>query len=423
MNSKDYAPYTDSQIKNADQQELYEIFLNIRKRNLKVGALTFHENYHYWQGLRLPYMFWSSFISINHTFKSFIKLSTNNQDYLRWNVTIPTLSIYSKKHSVVGELGSLEINDEGNTIANLSIIDLLEAATTMAEFQVSVGYTDRVEPIVFSRWCKRNPSYTNVFKFVSKLFNDEKLVLRLLIPFVNGAFFTSQPVKAFIYLLNKFETWQKNDSFAHEFLSQKEPCKWNLLVEQLLDSLLFETEENSSSNIFDPRFFKLTLENWVNSHFIFQGVQKLHHPFINKQADKWIELCKVNEGFKSVLDYPGYLNDQIIKYVSQKFNPAVTFAKFTFASGESRVLTFGQLGYGVEYDWPLPLIDLFTIYSTMKRAAMIQYFDKHRMCGHKNCSFFESNFCNSYPVIPRDFNECGFPNRINYLTKAINERA
>ncbi len=422
LDSNDYISFSETQIQTANQQELFEIFLAIQSENQKISTLSFHENYHYWQGLRLPYLVWSSFTGIYNVLGAFSHASQKDTDYTNWEMDIPILNIYSQKHYISGEIDNLEIDHSNNTGISLSIIDLLEAATSIAEYQVSVSHAERTNPITFSRWCKKNPAYINVFRFVSKLLCDEELTLRLLIPFVNGAFSTNQPVRAFIYLIKDFKLWQMNDPISIKFLAQKEPCKWDVLVEELLEKLPYTDKENSSMDPTNEKFFKLTIENWVDSYFSFSGNQKLYHPFVHEQASKWLELSYVDAGFKSVLNYPGYLNSQIVEYVSKHFNPVVTFVKFTLNSGSSKVVAFGQLGNEIKYDWPIPMLDLYTIYSTIKKAAKVQFFEKHRMCGHNDCSFFEDNYCNSYPSIPNNMNDCGFPNRINNLINLFHER-
>lgn len=43
-------------VKNGGKQQMFQLWLEISGNPNKLGQLSFHEKYHYYQGLRLPYL-------------------------------------------------------------------------------------------------------------------------------------------------------------------------------------------------------------------------------------------------------------------------------------------------------------------------------------------------------------------------------
>ena len=58
----------------------------------------------------------------------------------------------------------------------------------------------------------------------------------------------------------------------------------------------------------------------------------------------------------------------------------------------------------------------------IRRAADALYDADNRLCHHTDCPHYTPNYCNTYPVIPDRFEECGFPRRVAQLRAASGTR-
>ena len=124
---------------------------------------SFHEAYHYWQGLRLPFLHRYAILTLRVVAQAFQELN-KIQDLHAWDCMLPELyrlTLASRwyspepRHVYVAPLS----NGTGEGI-DLTCIDLLEGAATIAQWQTTVAQGDeRTSWLAFSRWTKRNPSY------------------------------------------------------------------------------------------------------------------------------------------------------------------------------------------------------------------------------------------------------------------------
>lgn len=410
---------------DSSQDELYQAFVKINEQKRDFTQKSFHETYHFWQGLRLPYLYLNSFLDIRTIMKVFMDLSAIDQNHENWDISIPSLGVYTEKYHIFGELGSLYLNSQREDGFAISIIDLLETSTSIAEYQITTSPDKRANHLNYTRWYKRNPAYIKVYKYVNQLFSNEDLAIAFLIPLVNKAFETSQPIKAFIYLLNELFWWIRSDSNSRLFLDKNEPRNWKYLFEILSRKLPYDENMDSltNMNIMFEGFYQLNMDKWLNSHYDI-GTHKLFHPFIYKQAKKWEEKISEDEGFGNLLNFPGYVNNEVRDYTLENFRPNINFVKFHLSGGLSKVLTFGMMKESeFKYDWPIPIIDLLTMYSVIKKAANVQFHQEHRLCHHTNCKHYLNNYCNSYPTIPKLFKDCGFENRVKHLINWKNHEA
>lgn len=411
-------------IRIANDEELYQIWHELRATRNRVAQLSFHETYHYFQGLNLPYLFLNSINYAHAIFTIFKKLCINNSDFHRWDASIVGLDSLSVSHTIEGTIGTLQlISIPGNNSSSVSLnlIDLLEAATTLAQFQVSVTINEKTEPRAFKKWTINNPSYLKVYKFLSIIFNDDKLTLRLLIPLINASFHTSQPIRAFTDLLNGLHSLKLNESSLYNtFLAQKEPCKWDELFKYISSKYItFETEINNITNNDNRAYCMLTIANWVGSSYGQFNSSPVNHPFINYHAYDWIKRAEENASYTAFISLPGYMPTSFIKEIAKDFFPSIIFLKIHIDGINDRFLTIGSIETTHSYTFPIPFLDLMTIFSAVKRAANIQYINEHRFCTHSKCPEFQQNYCNSYPAIPEDFRTCGFPARLNHLIRSL----
>jgi hypothetical protein len=192
------------------------------------------------------------------------------------------------------------------------------------------------------------------------------------------------------------------------------------LFEYLFSTYIkFEAEPDSTADTANPPYCRLNIENWVDSSYGNIGDSSISHPFINYHASEWIKKSKLNPAYSSFMDYPGYMSGEFLEELSKEFLPAIAFIRFHIDGVNDRVLSFGSLGITHKYNFPVEIPDLMTIFSAVKRATRVQYIEEHRLCHHSECPEYRQNYCNSYPIIPKNYESCGFPKRITDLIQII----
>ena len=71
----------------------------------RVRQVIFHEHYHFWQGLRLPFVFRYAFLSTRLMFLAFQKLVRVTPEYHDWDCVLPQLELLNMK-TMAGFKGS-----------------------------------------------------------------------------------------------------------------------------------------------------------------------------------------------------------------------------------------------------------------------------------------------------------------------------
>src|SRR5262249_44025680 len=121
-------------------------------------------------------------------------------------------------------LADLEFPSDVIDQLELTALDLLECATSLAEFQLSTEAQKRSDPLALRRWAKRNPAYLQPFDFAARFLGSESLALRTLLPLINASFHTTQPNRAFGEFLGRlWGNFVQESEFSRRFLEQVEP--------------------------------------------------------------------------------------------------------------------------------------------------------------------------------------------------------
>jgi hypothetical protein len=204
----------------------------------RTHQLVFHETYHFWQGLRLPFMFRYALLSYRLAMQAFAYLSRHSANISDWSCELPQF----ERLNLPSELG---LSPNGKVLfganirtarpAPLQIVQitpllLLETAATLAEYSVTAR-GKRTDPTVFQRWCKTNPGYIGIIRACVKFLSSEELTLRCLLPLINACFQTTIPERAFALLLAR--TWgvlARRNEFSEKFLAQQEPWRGTAVV-------------------------------------------------------------------------------------------------------------------------------------------------------------------------------------------------
>lgn len=377
----------------------------------------FHELYHYWQGLRLPFLHRYAVLTFPRVFRVFKELSRTHLDLHRWQVYLPEFEHLNQKYQlwlrgdriIVGGINATS-TEYGDPDYMITCLDLLETAASLAEFQAFSSKSERVDVRAFRRWMKRRSTYRAAFDCVALNLRDEQLALRCTLPLVNAAFHTSNPVAGFSAILTKMSVGLRTSEMVTAFVAQEEPCRWTQFFQFILDQVDFESSDEEGLIINDP-FRRLRLDDWIGTSY---GAAHNTHPFLNEPAKAWAQRVEIDPDgpFSWVLDQPGWLDSSQIREVINTFRP-LTLARFHLPDGDGALVTTGD-----DVDMEVARAVL-TIYSVIRRASGAHFDPDNRTCHHVSCPEYGENYCNSYPAIPVNFEQCGFRRR----AEALRERA
>lgn len=361
---------------------------------------------------------------------AFKQLSKNNSNYSLWQCVLPDLDRLSVA-SRVGRNGS-KLYYGGNNAkffvgpgqeCLISPLDLLEVAASIAEFQAEHG-SSSFDPIVFSRWTKRNPATTAPFEFAAEYLSDRALALRCILPLINAGFCTTDPVRAFIELLAAvWAAFKTSNSEAAWFLNQPEPCRWTDFFKQKLDRLKYEADDDSDALISGGPYHRVKLDTWVNGKAVMPSVGWVIHPFLGPNAREWHREQSCRPELEWVMDQPAYISKDVFIKCRDSFGPPLTVYRVNFQDGDARVLLAGShdgckftsFGPTDAAEWRGFVVDFLTMYGAVRRASGAHFERDQRTCHHSGCSQYDPNFCNAYTIIPKDYSTCGFPERIKKL--------
>jgi hypothetical protein len=394
----------------------------------RTRQLMFHETYHFWQGLRLPFLFRYALLSYRLAIQAFAVLSKLDESYLDWSCQLPQftrLSLPSQLGlSANGKLlfgaAVAHTSPKPDQIIQLTPLVLLETAATLAEYNVTAT-GNRSDPEIFRRWRKRNPGYTDVYDALVVFFGNDKVPLRCLLPMINACFHTSIPERAFAHLLGR--TWgvfTRGGDFATQFLAQREPCRWTELYEMWIDELDFDAEPEVAE-LLDNSFYRLSLDSWVSGGF--GGSKGLTHPFLGPCAREWQQRASSDASFAAVMDFPGNVTDKTFSVCMNEFQPPVSVYRFHFTSGQDRVIIHGDtqpksfLGNKglAPAEYRGFIADTLAMYSAVRTASGVHFDADQRTCHHTACPMYKRNPCNAYPLVPEVFAQCGFQARVGRL--------
>ena len=392
--------------------------------------IRFHEDYHFWQGLRLPFVYRYATLAIRQAFQAFRQLAATEKDYRAWNCILPEFERLSLDERIGRYPGHLvwgrdqaKFPDQVEEVIRLRPLDLLECATSLAEFQVSAE-GEKSDPLVLHRWAKRNPAYLEPYEFASRFLEDRRLALRCSLSLINAAFHTSEPVRTYVELLARvWGTFATGSSHAAAFLSQPEPCRWTELFVKWLDEIAYDAEPNADGLILGSPYHRITLDVWVGGAFTALDGGFLIHPFLGTLARKWIEEQKANPEYGMLMDQPAWVRHETFWECRNVFSPTLTVYRFHLGDNNDRTLftgtadgrVFTSLPLKNTTDWRGFVADFLTLYGAVRRASGAHFDAEQRTCHQARCPHYEDNFCNMYPIVPKDFEYCGFPDRIRRL--------
>lgn len=417
---------TLAELVTAAPRDRERLFSAWRKHVVSNPRLAFHETYHYWQGLRLPFLFWYAVDVNRKMLLVFRELARTGKDWSKWEAVVPEFFYLGISHlcSNLGDKGfrvggrSAEAASEVIYSVILSPLDLLEGATSFAEWQVfTPTLQEAVNPMSFNRWCKRNASYTSAYKFAARAVGD-LVAVSCFSHLVAASFESNRPVHTFVGLLANLAGQVRDGSFRKRVESAPPgSVNWNLLFSRYLDTAIeFEADADAEFGIRAGQpYFRLTLANWVQGSFNDSGYG---HPFLSLLARKWADLAAREPVYHEVITSFRWMDKEVWETCWAQFQPPLTIARFDLADGSSRVLAIDAQNGGMDLRG-LEVADILTMFSIVKAATGAFMSEGQRLCAHDKCPHFATNQCNSYPGIPMDFTHCAFPQRAKALVEMI----
>lgn len=386
--------------------------------------ILFHEHYHFWQLLKLPFLFRYALVSQRVVWSGFKQLSKQQPNWFLWSCEVDELRRLDQKSriSLVERVQRyklpwwVRLRTRHNELSlTLSPIDLLECAATLAEYQYCVPDPGSDEVATFRRWANRNPSYFAPVDFLAHYLGDRALALRLSLPFINACFETTDPVRAFQELAKRtFDLVRSR--FGRGFIAEPEPLPWDKFFTRLLNDIDFEGKEDSSGDILEKSFLRLTLDQWIGATF--SG--GIGHLFLSAPAKAWAHAEKKNPQLANIMSQPRAAGNALLNQHQENFSPPVTVVTVHARDGQRTILSGNRDFQSVPNNLPATSFkgmaaDVFTMYSAIRKATGAHYSEHQRTCGHDGCPLFRINYCSSYPIIPKQFEDCGFAKRMDRL--------
>ena len=417
-----------------DHDAFWKLWTSERSRR---SDIHFHETYHFWQGVRLPYVHRYAILAFRRIFEGFRFAARElGNDPSEWTFELPELYVFTHRfecfvmaNATIGIRATSDVPAPPDASASFSLSDrdLLEAGASLAEWNVYAAnryqHLSAVTNVTyFKRWRKARPAFLDAFDLIATTLEDDELALRCALPLICAAFHTNRPVVALCHLIVALARQRERDAAWQRFVSQREPCRWVEFTENLLDQIRFEAPPDFDAAIASDKFFRLTIKNWAYGHYPKSPLTL--HPVLTERARDWIEAEESTlPGLRWIMAQPNWVTEDAVEY-AWKVEPPVTVARIALPSGRTRVICFRQFRekepvFGLTELGDAALLDLLTVVSVMKRVTGSHYHPDHRLCSHATCPHFAGNLCNTYFNIPDRFDECGFPRRLQHAIEKL----
>lgn len=418
---------------HTDDVDVRDLFIDDETNN--------HESIHVAQAVIYPYLRWYAM----STYQSVVDVFRNMDDLIKMNgfsggtsIMLPAFNLLDVTHYIFETVGgtslrptkyglgvtlSLDARDvRGRTpVTQISAVDLIENAASLIQCRISLR-KDNVTWREFERWSKRNNCYSNVLLFVQEYLGCKEIAVRLFTSLVQVSFETNKPVLTFVTLLAGVKC-DLESTWMRDFLAQGEPCRWIHLFDEYLSCINFDEPEYG--DVMSPRYFRL--DRYDTSNYRIGGV--ISHPIIGYYTKLWGELERDDPSYRYVFNYPNSYVSRINKIVDI-FNAPIAILKFT-VSGENIILLCGDIkkwSYAnlkgiTETSIKGLFIDTLVQFGVVRRLSNALMDDDFRLCHHTGCPLYEDNLCNTWIFVPKEYRDCGFPERMKYVKDSIKPHA
>jgi len=416
-------------LKPAKGTDLQTLFHALRDRQRRTLA---HERYHYWQGLRLPFLHLYANLTYRAFFLGVREMAQTDEDWRHWAefgvIAAGFERLDLQSYMAGNKAGRLVFGAEPISGYEMSLQysakEMLECAASIFDYQAACeNISEMSDPLQFRRWRKRTPAYLKIFDFFERFLCSEKLTLRVILPLINAAFHTSVPERAMFELLARiWGNFCNPTGAADAFLAQKEPCRWPELFRMWLAELEYDYSYCTTPETLDLNsgaFFYLAPEAILGMSI--SGA--FRHPFLGPLCMEWDRRTPTTPGLEFLLDLPGYVSNPAALEFAFSAEPQLRIIRVFSDRGSDKVFAVGDGLVGPAFQDSFfsklsPshfrgfILDSLAAYGAFRRATGAHMAEASRTCYHTTCPYFEANYCNCYPLIPERFDECGFPERL-----------
>ena len=414
-----------------------DLFAAWQRSQRKIVNVHFHESYHFWQGLALPWMLRYATLSFREValkYREVLSLIPGTTpahleeldacgiiapEFHFLEVSFPVRASFDRRMAgpVVNE------DDQASEAPDLfesrvSLLDLLETAASLAEYQTlsKVPVKNLWSYATFERWRKRTPSCSVGVTLAKWLIGDGDIAIRATLPAINVAFTCSRPLRMYVQLLGALRHLvQAKFRPVMDFLAQSEPCHWRALFVKLRDDILRQDKaqagEPSRISLVETEQFLIDRQAWATGSFSGGSGTLGRHPVVGDLAERWLDMESKSPAMAWALDCPAYVSSNTWETLSEEFTPPVTFVSVTGSDGKRSA--FAAMTKDIAAEERAGYLQFSTrAFSVVRRVTGAMYQEGHRMCGHSECTYYKLNFCNSQIPIPTDYTRCSFPDDI-----------
>ena len=400
-----------------------------------------HEHYHYWQGLRLPFIHRYAVLTLREILLIARHLARESRAWRSWGDTGVIAPAFHRLdvpfHASVTSDSELQYGGKEvpNALSSIrfTAIDMLECAASLFEYQISCKHPGAITDVAnFARWRKRRPAYLDLFDFAASRLMPPHIALAFMIPLINAAFHTTRPERAFPQLLALFPS-ALADQFAAGSIDKDEgnPRNCQFVIEALLETLDYDLphgDHPAEVDIHDNRFYHLS-DDWLRAA-LGKDSESMSHPLLGPMAARWADRAESDPDVADWLDYPGYIRSEETYSFVWDAEPTVRVLRLKLDDDRHKVLVFGSADFRAAFgespavpDAALSdlLIDIFAVYGAVRQALGLEEADTLRRCFHRSCPYHEAACCNGFPMIPDDHERCSFPRRMRDFVDSIEE--
>ena len=389
-----------------------------------------HECIHLWQGLNLPFVYWSSFRAFQAVLKSFHVFNKMFPELHDWQGPTPgILRLLSETvHPYVHNWSiELHMRDKGEMagyerLAPFSPLALLETAASVIQWRLSRSPAPS-PALGFSRWTKREGGYRRMVDYLAGLVKDEELALDMYLPLCNAAFHTLNPVGAFVTGAYQYVAKHKPYLRASPSVYRNRIARlFREINEHPSNAERFREPRQLSElevSLVDLAQIKLEMRDVLDLRF---GESEWRHPTLYTLARRWIDDSRTCPEMRILLNDPGDISDAVVERILEAYQPMmlVRYASPTrvrvvpvLRQGDYDYVTRAERTPNV--DGPTALRDLYTMFGLVRRAVGIYYDESTRLCSHQNCPEYNHNYCNTWIFVPKQHQDCSFRENIRFI--------
>lgn len=376
----------------------------------------FHESYHYWQSLSYSYLVWYSFLGFMELVDGFRRLN-RNKPLDRQSIKATGLDRLNRPYYCTRLPDNTAVLSYKETASETDVclteLDLIESATSIAQWRVYSKDLER-SYLSFSRWGKRNPSYTKAFYWSLSLFRNKDLFLTAYPFLVAAAFCSTRPVRTFLSYLSRLAEIEYR--LVTDFEPER-PFDWPYIFDLFFELEKFDVVPDRMEELSDldtGLYLPIKLEEAAT----FKWSGKLPHPISGADVERWAKRVESEASFRLVMGYPDIARSATMECIKD-FQPPLTLYRYdlgnrTLVIPSGDVARLGLYGFAAASTMGL-LNDFMTMYSVGRRLSGAHFDKDFRLCGHNNCPMFEQNLCNTWMYVPEHYVDCTFLDRLEYV--------